>query len=106
MSIFESPAAAPAPAAENAESSFESRLNTKLGSDGGSPLAGDVASHASQTYGSDMSQVRVHQDAEAGQMADSKGFQAFSYGADVFAKPGAVDTNTEQGSHVMMHELA
>jgi hypothetical protein len=53
MSMLESPAPAPAsaPAAENAEPSFESRLNNKLGGDGGAPLAGDVASHASQTYG-------------------------------------------------------
>jgi|GEM_PF-2917282 len=105
--MMSEPAAAPSSSStESAEPSFESRLNTKLSGGGGSALPGDVASHASSTYGADMSQVRVHSDAEAGQMADAKGFQAFSYGADVFSKPGATDTSTQHGSFVMMHELA
>lgn len=103
--MHESPSAAPSSSA-SAEPSFESKLNQKLSGDSGQPLASDVASHASQSYGTSMSNVRVHTDSESASMAESKGFQAFSYGADVFAKPSAVDTSTQQGSHVMMHELA
>ncbi len=103
--LSESPtSAAPAPA--EIEPTFEHRLNRKLGSDGGAPLPSDVASHAGATFGTDLGNVRVHSDSESAQMAESKGFQAFSYGADVFTKPGATDTSTADGSHVMMHELA
>jgi hypothetical protein len=53
-----------------------------------------------------MGAVRVHTDSQAASMAESKGFQAFSYSGDVFGKSSALDTGTEHGSHVMMHELA
>jgi len=73
---------------------------------GGAPLSSDVASHASASYGRDLSSVRVHTDSESAQMAESKGFQAFSYGGDVFGKSSALDTGSDHGKHVMMHELA
>jgi len=94
--------ATPAPA----QPSFESQLDSKLQSGGGASLSSDVASRASSAYGTDMGAVRVHTDSQAASMAESKGFQAFSYGGDVFGKSSALDTGTEHGSHVMMHELA
>lgn len=86
--------------------SFEQQLDTKLSGGGGSSLSGDVASRASAAYGTDMSSVRVHTDNQSAQMAESKGFQAFSYGGDVFGKSSALDTSSSEGQHVMMHELA
>ena len=89
-----------------AQPSFESQLDKKLSGTGGAPLSSDVASHASASYGRDLSSVRVHTDSESAQMAESKGFQAFSYGGDVFGKSSALDTGSDHGKHVMMHELA
>ncbi|MBL8625259.1 MAG: DUF4157 domain-containing protein [Myxococcales bacterium] len=89
-----------------AQPSFESQLDSKLQSGGGSSLSSDVASRASSAYGTDMGAVRVHTDSQSASMAESKGFQAFSYGGDVFGKSSALDTSTDHGSHVMMHELA
>ena len=68
--------ATPAPA----QPSFESQLDSKLQSGGGASLSSDVASRASSAYGTDMGAVRVHTDSQAASMAESKGFQAFSYG--------------------------
>jgi hypothetical protein len=95
-----------APAAPTATPSFERQLDSKLSSDGGSSLSGDVASRASAAYGTDMGAVRVHTDSQSAAMAESKGFQAFSYGGDVFGTSSALDTSTVHGQHVMMHELA
>jgi hypothetical protein len=92
--------------AATAQPSFESQLDSKLSSGGGSSLSGDVASRASAAYGTDMGAVRVHTDSQSAAMAESKGFQAFSYGGDVFGTSSALDTSTGHGQHVMMHELA
>lgn len=89
-----------------AQPSFEQQLDGKLSGGGGSSLSGDVASRASSAYGTDMSSVRVHTDSQSASMAESKGFQAFSYGGDVFGKSSALDTSSSEGQHVMMHELA
>jgi hypothetical protein len=70
------------------------------------PCLSDVASRASAAYGTDMGAVRVHTDSQSAAMAESKGFQAFSYGGDVFGTSSALDTSTVHGQHVMMHELA
>jgi hypothetical protein len=102
-----SPAPAAAPeAAAPAAPSFERQLDSKLSGGGGSALPADVATQASTAYGADMSGVRVHADDQSGQMAESKGFQAFSYGQDVFFKPDAYNPSSEDGRFVMMHELA
>ncbi len=98
--------AVPAPAAAPAAPSFERQLDSKLSSDGGAPLASDVAARASSAYGTDLGAVRVHSDSQAASMAEAKGFQAFSYGGDVFGTSSALDTGTAHGQHVMMHELA
>ena len=96
----------PSNATPAAPPSFEQQLDSKLQGGSGSSLPSDVASRASSAYGTDMGAVRVHTDSQSASMAESKGFQAFSYGGDVFGKSSALDTGTEHGSHVMMHELA
>ncbi len=68
-------------------------------------LPGELASQASASFGTSMNNVRVHADAEAGALADDHGFQAFSYGPDVFFKPDAYRPDTDAGRFVMMHEL-
>lgn len=87
-------------------SSLDGALDRKLASGGGAPLSPDVAQQAKGAYGVDMGGVRVHHDAESGAMADAQGFQAMSYGSDLFFKPGAYQPETQDGRFVVMHELA
>ena len=84
---------------------FSRRLDRRLASEGGSALPAEIESRAGASFGTSMRDVRVHADAEAGAMAAEKGFQAFSYGSDLFFQPGAYRPDTDEGRFVMMHEL-
>jgi hypothetical protein len=100
-----SDAALAAPAAAPT-ASFDEQLDRRLRAGGGAALSRDVATRATASYGADLGAVRVHTDSHAQAMAEAHGFQAFSYGGDVFGAPSALDTSTPHGQHVMMHELA
>ncbi|MFD2565655.1 eCIS core domain-containing protein [Aquimarina rubra] len=84
-------------------SSIESRLNSSKG--GGSPLPKDTKSQMESGFGTDFSNVRVHTDANAKQMNQDLGAQAFAHGNDIYFNEGKFDTSSDSGKHLLAHEL-
>jgi hypothetical protein len=56
-------------------------------------------------FGSDFSQVKVHTDTAAVQMNQQLGARAFTHGNDVYFNQGAYQPGTQQGNHLLAHEL-
>jgi hypothetical protein len=64
-------------------------------------LSGPLGDH----FGHDLSGVRVHADAEAGELASSLQATAFTHGSDVYFAPGAYRPSSQQGQRLIAHEL-
>lgn len=86
------------PAARGAFESFSSS--------GGSALPSGVSDQLSSAYGSDMSGVRVHDDASSHAAAASMDAAAFTYGQDIYFGAGANKPGTPDGDYVLAHEAA
>lgn len=56
--------------------------------------------------GVDLSGVRLHTDAVAGELSDQLGARAFAVGSDVFFAAGEYQPGTHEGRHVLAHEVA
>lgn len=70
--------------------------------DGGSPLPGPVQARMEHSFGSDFSDVRVHQ----GPQAASIGALAYTSGNDVHFAPGQYEPGSGAGQALLGHELA
>ncbi|WP_299314588.1 DUF4157 domain-containing protein [uncultured Aquimarina sp.] len=84
-------------------SSIESRLSSSKG--GGSSLPKNTKSQMESGFGTDFSNVRVHTDANAKQMSQDLGAQAFTHGNDIYFNEGKFDTSSNSGKHLLAHEL-
>ena len=74
---------------------------------GGGQVLGERESTAfSDSYGVDLSGVRVHTDSQADQLSRSLQADAFSTGNDVFFRRGKYNPGTSAGDHLIGHELA
>ncbi|WP_299189526.1 DUF4157 domain-containing protein [uncultured Aquimarina sp.] len=87
----------------NTNASIESRLNSSKG--GGSPLPKETKTQMESGFGTDFSNVRVHTDANAKQMSQDIGAQAFTHGNDIYFNEGKFDTSSNSGKHLLAHEL-
>jgi hypothetical protein len=56
-------------------------------------------------FGKDFSNVRVHRDSRADQLARDVEAKAFTIGHDVFFRRGAFEPDTDKGKHLLAHEL-
>ena len=72
----------------------------------GRPLDGGVRSHVEAAYGHDLSQVRVHTDAQAGELSEKLAARAFTVGRDIAFGPGEYRPGTPIGDALIAHELA
>jgi hypothetical protein len=86
---------------EGASEDISSKLHSRKG--GGSPLTDDVRSFMEPRFGADFSNVKVHTDGEAVQMAGNVGAQAFAYGSDVYFGAGKSPGNNELTAHELTH---
>lgn len=85
---------------------LEFRINSMKG--GGQPLPKSERSYFEPRFGLDFSQVRVHTDAQASEMAKSINAQAFTVGQDVVFRAGKYVPDTLQGREgrrLLGHEL-
>ena len=80
------------------------RLTSALGD--GRPLASNVRSDFEQAIGADLSSVRVHSGPVASELNSRLGARAFTVGQDIFFAGGLPDVSTEDGQHLLGHELA
>ena len=84
--------------------SLQRSIDAKRG--GGRPL-GDRESNAfSDSYGVDLSGVRVHTDSDADRLSRSLQADAFTTGNDVFFRRGMYEPGTSRGDRLIGHELA
>jgi phage-related protein len=58
-----------------------------------------------ENFGTDFSQVNIHQGAEAAEMNRALGSRAFTVGNDVYFNAGEYRPGTEAGTHLLAHEL-
>ncbi|REG99096.1 eCIS core domain-containing protein [Flavobacterium aquicola] len=84
-------------------SNLESNLNSSKG--GGSPLSGNTRKEMESGFGTDFSNVRIHNDSNAVQMNKQLGSQAFATGNNIYFNEGKYNPNTQSGKHLLAHEL-
>lgn len=86
----------------NGAPSIENRL--RRGS-GGQKLDRQTQKEMESGFGADFSKVNIHNDAEAQQMSDDIGAQAFTHGNDIYFNEGKYNPNSKEGKHLLAHEL-
>lgn len=71
----------------------------------GQPLSESVRAFFEQRFGQDFSQVRVHTDAKAAELARATNARAFTVGKDVVFRAGQYAPETSAGKLLLAHEL-
>jgi hypothetical protein len=79
-------------------------MQAKLGQ--GHSLDGSTKSRMQSALGADLSDVRVHTDSEAAQLARQQGAHAFTVGEDIAFDKGNYKPGTPLGDALLAHELA
>ena len=72
---------------------------------GGMQMRPDVRARFESFFGSDLSGVRVHDDANSDQLCRSISAEAFTTGRDVFFARGGYSPGNAKGDHLLAHEL-
>lgn len=83
---------------------LESRISSI--SSGGQPLPEPVRAFFEPRFGHDFSQVRVHTDAKAAELATAVDARAFTVGSDVMFGKGEYAHGMDGGQRLLAHELA
>lgn len=91
---------------EEKDEKDESPVLSLLRSGGGAPLPAPVRGDMERRLGADFGDVRVHTGAPAHESAASVGASAYTVGSDVVFQNGQYDPGSDQGRHVLAHELA
>ena len=71
----------------------------------GNRLPGEVGSEMSRKIGADFKNVNIHTGSTAVQMSKSIGARAFTYGNDIYFNSGEYNPSTNNGKHLLAHEL-
>jgi hypothetical protein len=71
----------------------------------GRPLDTGTRERVSERLGDPLTDVRVHDDAAAGELARAVSARAFTTGADVYFAPGEHRPGTSDGDRLLAHEL-
>lgn len=83
--------------------SISSRIDGSKGA--GSPLAESTSAEMGNAFGSDFSNVRIHDDNSAVQMNRDLHSNAFTHGSDIYFNSGKYDPESKSGQHLLAHEL-
>lgn len=89
---------------DSALDSLETRINAKKGS--GQRLPDPVRAMLEPRLGMDLSEVRVHADAEADALSRQLGARAFTTGHDIFFRESDYQPGSVDGQRLISHELA
>lgn len=76
-----------------------------VGKGGGSSLDKDTRHFMESRLGHDFGDVRVHTDSKASESAQSVNAQAYTVGSDVVFQSGKYSPGTDEGRHMLAHEL-
>lgn len=71
----------------------------------GQSLDSDMADKAGGAMGQDFSNVKIHTDSQSDQLNEQVGAKAFTTGNDIFFSSGAYDPHSQDGQHLIAHEL-
>jgi Domain of unknown function (DUF4157) len=71
----------------------------------GAPLSPDLQTQLSASLGESFSDVRVHTDPLASQLARSVEARAFTTGSDIYFAQGEYAPNTSSGQALLLHEV-
>lgn len=82
---------------------FESSLSSSKGS--GIPLNDSMREEMESKLGVDMSDVKVHTDAQADAMSKDINAKAFTHGQDIYFKEGEYNPASSTGKELLAHEL-
>jgi hypothetical protein len=70
------------------------------------PLDANTRHFMEERFGTDFTDVRIHDDESAARANDALGAEAFTSGRDIYFARGAYAPDTEAGQHLLAHELA
>ena len=84
------------------EAITKSLLNS---SQGGVPLGSNVRQFMEPRFGADFSGIQVHADRRAAALSQSLSARAFTYGRHIYFNEGEYQPETQEGQHVLAHEL-
>lgn len=87
-----------------ADSKTSAELRGSLGK--GQSLNAPLRTQLERGFGTSLSGVKVHTDANAGRLADSFNAEAFTHGKDVFFGRNRFDPQSDSGKSLLVHELA
>jgi len=82
---------------------LETRIDTEKGS--GQPLSDSVRTSLEPHFGRDLSEVRVHTNAEADALSRQLGARAFTTGHDIFFGDGEYQPESDSGKSLISHEI-
>ena len=82
---------------------IENTLNSSKSS--GSPIDPCTRQQMEASFGTDFSDVRIHNDGAAVQMSKDLHAQAFTHGNNIYFNAGKYDTASTGGQHLLAHEL-
>lgn len=71
----------------------------------GQPVPLEIRRHTEGVLGTDFRDVRIHNDAHAGPIAEALGANAFAIGRDIVFAPGRYALGTTSGQKLLVHEL-
>lgn len=91
-------------AAPAVSSTMQSAIRSKA-SGGGQPLSADVRRDMEGRFNADFSQVRVHNDAEAGKLSNQLSARAFTHRNHIFFSRNQYQPGTSGGRQLLAHEL-
>jgi len=97
---------APAPVSTPARSGNVSPMVDKVLHSPGHALEAGARSYFEPRFGSDLSRVRVHTDAEAAESARAVDAHAYTVGSHIVFGKGLYQPGTSSGRHLLAHELA
>jgi hypothetical protein len=99
------PAGGCAPAPGGGSRAIQQALTQGQGGQGGSPLDPATRTFMEPRLGHDFSAVRVYADEQAHQAAQAIQARAFTVGQNIWFARGAFAPSTDQGRHLLAHEL-
>ena len=82
---------------------FESAMRSSKGS--GNPLPQDTRTDMGNRFGSDFSNVRIHNDSGAARMSSQINAHAFTHGSDIYFNHGQYNSSDSSGRRLLAHEL-
>ncbi len=90
-------------AATGDTTALSARLRARKGK--GDGLPSNIGKTFEQHLGVSLGGVRLHRDAEAGELAKSINVLAFTTGSDIYFAPGRYAPETSAGAHLLSHEM-